>query len=42
MWDIPNPKKEKIMRQKEIKLRVYLNYEEWKRLTLKAEKVGSV
>jgi len=23
-------------------LRVYLNYEEWKRLTLKAEKVGSV
>ena len=28
------------MRQREIKLSVYLNYEEWKMLTLKAEKVG--
>ena len=28
------------MRQREIKLSVYLNYDEWKMLTLKAEKVG--
>lgn len=28
------------MRQREMKLSVYLNYDEWKRLTLKAEKVG--
>lgn len=28
------------MRQREIKLSVYLNYEEWKMLTLKSEKVG--
>ncbi len=28
------------MRKREIKLSVYLNYDEWKMLTLKAEKVG--
>lgn len=28
------------MRKREIKLSVYLNYDEWKILTLKAEKVG--
>ena len=28
------------MRKREIKLSVYLNFDEWKRLTLKAEKVG--
>ena len=28
------------MRQRKIKLSVYLNYEEWNILTLKAEKVG--
>ena len=28
------------MRKREIKLSVYLNYDEWKMLTLKAKKVG--
>lgn len=28
------------MRKREIKLSVYLNFDEWKMLTLKAEKVG--
>ena len=28
------------MRKREIKLSVYLNYDEWKMLTLKAERVG--
>ncbi len=28
------------MRKREIKLSVYLNYDEWKMLTLKAEEVG--
>lgn len=36
----PKPKKGEIELQREIKLSLYLNYDEWKMLKIKAEKVG--